>query len=107
MHMNIFILKKSLTDLKNPLTRSEYVTYADTVGAFICEMVQNNYEKRAIGISLDECRQTALDEFVSGGYYIINQTKDIRYATLDQNTEMSDGDEIILIKLKYVRGIIW
>ena len=105
--MNIFLLKKSLTDLKNPIVKCEYVTHADTVGAFICEMVQNNYEKRPVGIPLDECEKTALDEFCDGGYYIINQTKTIRYTTLGQKTELTEGDEIVLIKLKYVRGIIW
>lgn len=104
--MNIFILRKSITDLKYPIVRSEYVTNAETVGEFIREMVQKNYAVKPRG-ELDDCIQTALDEFCDGSYYIINNTKNIRYSAVEQAVEMSDGDEIILIKLKYVRGIIW
>ena len=104
--MDIFILRKSITDLKNPIVKSEYVTHAETVGGFIREMVEKNYAVKPAG-TLDDCIQTALDEFSDGSYYIINNTKNIRYSAAEQATEMSDGDEIILIKLKYVRGIIW
>ena len=105
--MDIFILRKSITDLKNPIVKTEYVTNAKTVGEFICEMVQKNYAARPVSMPLDECKRIALDEFGDGSYYIINRTKDIKYSDVDQITEMTDGDEIILIKLKYVRGLIW
>ncbi len=105
--MDIFILKKSISDIKNPITKCEYQTHAETVGEFICEMVQKNYAARPVDLSLDECKRTALDEFCDGGFYMINQTKNIKYSDVEQETEMSDGDEIVLIKLKYVRGIIW
>lgn len=105
--MDIFILRKSISDLKNPIIRHAYVTHARTVGEFICEMVQKNYAARPVNMSLDECERTALDEFGDGSYYMINQTKNIKYSDVGQETEMSDGDEIVLIKLKYVRGIIW
>lgn len=47
--MNIFILRKSITDLKNPIFKSEYVTHAETVGGFIREMVEKNYAVKPAG----------------------------------------------------------
>lgn len=107
--MKIYILKKSLSDLKNPIVKSEYVTDAYTVRDFICEMTEKNYLslERGIGMSLDECKRFACDEFEDGSYYIVNTTKDIKYAALDRALDATDGDELVLIKLKYLRGIIW
>lgn len=105
--MDIYVLKKSLSDLKNPIVKCEYDTAAQTIGGFICEMVEKNYRKSKPNMPLDECKQLALDEFSDGSYYIVNTTKDIKYSVLEQATEFADGDEVVLIKLKYVRGIIW
>lgn len=105
--MKICILKKSLSDLKNPIVKSEYDTDAKTVGGFICEMVGKNYRKKKPDMTLEDCKRLAMDEFSDGSYYIVNTTKDIKYSVLEQSTEFDDGDEIVLIRLKYVRGIIW
>ncbi|MDE7164828.1 MAG: hypothetical protein K2O04_05355 [Clostridiales bacterium] len=105
--MNIFILKKSLSDLKNPIVKCEYDTDAKTVGGFICEMVEKNYRKKKPNMTLEECKQLAMDEFSDGSYYIVNTTQDIKYSVLEQATEFCEGDEVVLIKLKYLRGIIW
>ena len=105
--MKIFILKKSLSDLKNPVVKCEYDTAAHTVDEFICEMVEKNYRKKMPNMGLDECMRLAMDEFSDGSYYIVNTTKDIKYSVLEQATEFGEGNEVVLIKLKYVRGIIW
>lgn len=105
--MNIFILKKSLSDLKNPIVKTEYQTDAVTVGEFICEMVERNYARKPIDMLLGECKSLAVSEFEDGSYYIVNQTKNIKYALTEQALELSDGDELVLIKLKYLRGVIW
>lgn len=105
--MKIFILKKSISDLKNPVIRSEYTTFAQTVGEFIGEMVQKNYAIKPVDMPLDECITLALDEFTDGSYYIINVSRDTKYTSVDAPLDVRDGDEIMLIKLKYVRGVIW
>lgn len=105
--MKIFILKKSLSDLKNPVAVTEYETRAATVREFVSEMVTKNYDKKRVKDSLEECIRVAQDEFTDGGYYIINKTQDVKYLSLDDNCNFADGDEVVLIKLKYVRGIVW
>ena len=105
--MRIYILKKSITDLKNPITRVEYETTSDTVSLFISEMAAKNYKLRPVKDSLESCIRVALDEFRDGGYYIVNQTKNHKYELLDEPTSFSENDEVVLIKLKYVRGMIW
>lgn len=105
--MKIFILKKSLSDLKNPIARSEYQTSAATVGEFICEMVEKNYAKRPVKDSLAACKALARDEFSDGSFYVVNKTKDVKYESLSDETAFAEGDEVVLIKLKYVRGLIW
>lgn len=104
--MKIYILRKSLSDLKNPIIKNEYETYSLTVKDFISEMVSKNYNNK-IKDSLNECINLALDEFVDGSYYIVNQTKNIKYTSIDEDLNIEEADEIVLIKLKYVRGIVW
>ena len=104
--MKIFILQKSITNLKNPIKKSEYNTEAKTIKEFIVEMVSNNYQNYKKGI-LSEHIDYALNEFMDGSYYIINQTRNIKYISLDDMMNISEGDEIMLIKLKYNRGFIW
>ena len=104
--MKIYILRKSLSDLKNPVIKIEYETNALTVNEFISEMVKKNYNK-SIKDSLDSCIDLALTEFVDGSYYIVNNTKGVKYLSLDDALNLSFDDEIVLIKLKYVRGFIW
>lgn len=43
--MKIYILRKSITDLKNPIIKNEYITKSVTVKDLITEMVIINYEK--------------------------------------------------------------
>lgn len=105
--MKIFILKKSIADLKKPVVRVEYETDATTIRDFICEMTTKNYGKKRVKDTLAECCTVAQEEFVDGGYYIINKTRDFKYLSLDDKCEFADGDEVVLIKLKYVRGIVW
>lgn len=107
IRMKIYILKKSISDLKSPIVKCEYETEAKTVGEFICEMVENNYRKRKVNTPLDECKKVALDEFGDGSYYIINSTRDEKYSVAEQATDFNENDEVVLIKLKYVRGVIW
>lgn len=105
--MKIYILKKSLSDLKNPIERIEYETEARTVEQFICEMVEKNYKRRPVKYTLSECKRLASDEFCDGGYYIVNQTKNHRYKDVAETVGFSAGNEVVLIKLKYVRGMLW
>lgn len=105
--MKIFILKKSISDLKNPIERVEYETEANTVEWFICEMVEKNYARRPVKDALAECKRLALDEFRDGGYYIVNQTKNHKYKDAAEPVGFAEGDEVVLIKLKYVRGMLW
>ncbi len=105
--MKIFILRKSLADLKNPVVRNAYETDAQTVQEFICEMAEKNYRKKPTRDSLEESKAWALSEFSDGSYYIVNRTRDCKYERPDEETAFCEGDEIVLIKLKYLRGIIW
>ena len=105
--MKIYIARKSISDLKHPVVRLEYRTDAATVEAFIREMVAKNYAGKPVPDSLADCQALAFSEFEDGGYYIVNVTKDIRYAALDETLCLSEGDELVLIKLKYGRGMIW
>ena len=73
---------------------------------FIKEMVIKNYNKN-IKDSIDLCINLAIDEFIDGSYYIVNKTKNIKYENILDELKIDEYDEIILIKLKYVRGIIW
>ena len=105
--MKIYILRKSLSDLKNPIIKNEYQTEAVKVRDFIEEMVRKNYKAIPIKDTLENCIQAALDDFYDGCCYIINVTQNIKYASLEDAMHFCDGDEIMLVKLKYVRGIIW
>lgn len=104
--MKIYILKKSLSDLKNPIIKTEYETNANTLEDFIIEMVTKNYNKK-IKEKLEECIELALTEFVDGSYYVVNRSKDIKYTSLQDKMNFSSEDEVVLIKLKFVRGIVW
>ena len=57
--------------------------------------------------NLEDCIQVALDDFTDGCFYIVNATQNIKYIALDEKLNLSNGDEIMLVKLKYVRGFIW
>lgn len=105
--MKIYILRKSLSNLKEPIERREYETTATTVREFIVEMVKRNYKRRPIDCALEECVQAAIDDFADGCVYIVNTTQNIRYSNLDESLRFCEDDEIMLAKLKYVRGIIW
>lgn len=105
--MNIFICRKSLSDLKNPVVRKEYFTSAATVEQLIREAVAKNYEKKPVKDSLADCQALAVSEFEDGGYYIVNATRNIRYSALSQNLQLCEGDELVFIKLKYLRGFVW
>lgn len=105
--MKIYILRKSLSDIKTPVVRKEYETQANTVYEFISEMVTRNYNVRPVKETLSDCVQTASDDFSDGCIYIVNATQNIKYADLNEQLKINDGDEIMIVKLKYVRGIIW
>ncbi len=70
-------------------------------------MVERNYNSRPIEDKLEDCIQVALDDFTDGCFYIVNATQNIKYIALDEKLNLSNGDEIMLVKLKYVRGFIW
>ena len=131
--MNIFILQKSITDLKAPVSRKPYETNAVTLGDFICEMVEKNatakpaavnrielfdalvsagadriaYDRKKRKFSVKEMCDFALQAFEDRIYIVKNVTKNVQYEAISQNMELSENDEIALIKLKYVRGVIW
>ena len=105
--MKIYILRKSLSSLKTPVKRKEYDTQALTVREFISEMVELNYNVRPIDCTLEECVRLARDDFSDGCCYIVNATQNIKYADLDEELNLCEEDEVMLVKLKYVRGIIW
>ena len=105
--MKIYVLRKSISNLKNPIDRIEYHTQAESAGEFISEMVEKNYKARPIDATLDECVRMALDDFADGCVYIVNATQNVRYGRLDERLNLCEGDEITLVKLKYGRGIIW
>ena len=105
--VKIFICRKSLSDLKNPIVKEEYTTVAATVEELIREMVAKNYEKRPVKESLAACQALAEEQFEDGGYYIVNATLNMRYGDLRQALQLTEGDELVLIRLKYIRGCIW
>ena len=131
--MNIYIMQKSITDIKKPVLKKEYETFAITVEDFISEMVIRNfkrkkesidyiaifdelislnserfaYEKKYItNFSLDDMIEFALTAFKDKIYLIKNVTKNIQYDNLTDDMNLSQNDEIVLIKLKYMRGAI-
>lgn len=103
--MKIFILKKSVGALRD-VGKTECETSASTVREFITERITANYDC-AVGMSLDECIENALFGFENSAFYIVNTTQDVRYRALDEALCLSGGDEIALIKLKYVRGVVF
>lgn len=131
--MNIFILQKSITDLKAPIMRKSYETHAVTLGDFICEMVERNatakpaavdrielfdalasigadriaYDGKKRKFSVKDMRDFALQAFEDRIYLVKNVTKNVQYESIAQDMVLSENDEIALIKLKYVRGVIW
>ncbi len=130
--MNIFILQKSIANLKSPTVRKPFDTHASTLGDFICEMVEKNsakktekkdrielfdalescrsdrfvYDRKTKKFSVDEMKEFALQAFADKIYIVKNVTKNINYESVSADTEFSENDEIALIKLKYVRGAI-
>ena len=131
--MEIFILqKKSMTDLKEPIRSNAYVTTAQTLGELIDEMVNKNtakdktapdylavfddltataetrfaYEKRKAKFSVADMQAFARQAFDDKIYIVKNVTSGVQYSTLDEPLELTSGDEIAIIKLKYVRGLI-
>lgn len=105
--MKIYILRKSISNLKNPIEKKQYDTQVKSVSEFIGEMTERNYKVRPIDATLEECIRMALDDFADGCFYIVNATQNVRYGRLDEMLNLCEGDEIMLVKLKYVRGIIW
>ena len=105
--MKIYICRKSISDLKNPIIKQDYETACVTVGDFIQEMVEKNYRQKPVKDTLSDCQALALSEFADGSYYIVNQTQNKKYQSVDEAMQLSENDEIVLIKLKYVRGMIW
>ena len=87
--------------------KEEYTTVAATVEELIREMVAKNYEKRPVKESLAACQALAEEQFEDGGYYIVNATLNMRYGDLRQALQLTEGDELVLIRLKYIRGCIW
>lgn len=104
--MKIYISRKSF-DIKAPIDRREYETAAVSVREFIAEMVEKNYRIKPVKDTLESCIVVAQTEFSDGAIYIVNTTADKRYNSLDEEMNLREGDEVMLIKLKYVRGIIW
>ena len=70
-------------------------------------MVEKIYARRPVKDALAECKRLALDEFRDGGYYIVNQTKNHKYKDAAEPVGFAEGDEVVLIKLKYVRDMLW
>lgn len=105
--MKIYILRKSISDIKTPIVKREYETEAITVRDFITEMVTRNYATRSIKETLENCIGDACYDFEDGCIYIVNTTQDVKYFSLGEDMKLRDGDELMIIKLKYVRGIIW
>lgn len=105
--MKIYILRKSLSNLKTPIVRNEYYTSARTIREFIEEMVKRNYDSHLIKDSLENCIQFAVDDFSDHFCYIINVTQNVKYKTIDDSLNLCEEDEIMFVKLKLVRGIIW
>ena len=74
---------------------------------FISEMVTRNYSLCPIKDTLAQCIETALYDFSDGCIYIVNSTQGIKYESLDDDMKLRESDKVMLVKLKYVRGIIW
>ena len=103
--MKINIIRKSLIDPAMPLSAEEYITDAVTVGDFIAEMTKKNH--KSVYGTIENCIEDALDAFAAGAFYILNRTHRRRYIRSDEKTDFKENDELVLIKLKYVRGIVW
>ena len=105
--MKIRLIQKSLSDPDRPVSHIECETSALTVRDFISESVSANYARKPARESLAECITLAEDNFVGSGFYIVNTTANHRYTALDEPLSASENDELAIIKLKYVRGMIW
>lgn len=104
--MKIYIVKKSAGDIKGLTAKCEYDTSAATVGEFITEMIEKNYAVKPIDDSVENCVRAAKDDFSDGGYYIVKVKTGEKYTSLDESLELEEGDELALIKLKMLRGIV-
>lgn len=106
-NMKIYLCRKSIFDLKKTITKEEYKTTTSTVKELLFEMVAKNYAAQPMNETLEDCLSLVADEFSDGGFYVVNKTKNIRYTTIEQNLLLSEEDELVFIKLKYIRGLVW
>ena len=128
----IFLLQKSITDLRSPLRKIPYETSAVTLRELLYEMVEKNergenvetdllalfdklnergngrfvYENKKAKFSLPQMQEFVCTAFEDNVFLVKNVTKQIQYESLSQNLEVSENDEIALVKLKYIRGMI-
>lgn len=131
--MRVFIVKKNIMNLKSSTLKKEYFTEASTVKEFLIEMIKMNYSdnrnedalselynefKNECGkitysrnkskeYNLDELIEVAINSFNDGMIVFKNITKDIVYKSIDQELNFNEDDEIVLVRMKMVRGIVW
>ena len=131
--MRVFIVKKNIMNLKSSTLKKEYFTEASTVKEFLIEMIKKNYsnnknedalselynefknecgkitysENKSKEYNLDELIEIAINSFNDGMIVFKNITKDIVYKSIDQELNFNRDDEIVLVRMKMVRGIVW
>ena len=131
--MRVFIVKKNIMNLKSSTLKKEYFTEASTVKEFLIEMIKKNYsnnknedalselynefknecgtitysENKSKEYNLDELIEVAINSFNDGMIVFKNITKDIVYKSIDQELNFNRDDEIVLVRMKMVRGIVW
>ena len=130
--MTIFILQKSITDLKAPVRRCAFHTEAETLQAFLGEMIEKNartkktnaeyirlfdefsenkaerfvYERKREKFSVPAMQEFAYTAFADKLFLVKNVTQNVLYEDLGQRLNLHEGDEIALIRLKFIRGPI-
>lgn len=128
----IFLLQKSITDIKSPVRKIPYETNAVTLRDLLYEMVEKNakgerevtdlialfdklterggerfvYENQKAKFSVPQMKEFVCTAFEDKVFLVKNVTKQILYESLCRNLDVSENDEIVLIKLKYMRGMI-
>ena len=120
----IFLLQKSITDLRSPLRKIPYETSAVTLRELLYEMVEKNergenvetdllelfdklnergngrfvYENKKAKFPLPQMQEFVCTAFEDNVFLVKNVTKQIQYESLSQNLEVSENDEIALVK---------
>ncbi len=130
--MEVYILQKSVSDPRSPVRRVPYRTQAVTLRDLLCEMVQKNagaetagpdplkrldewlrgggerltFGRERVKFSPEEMREFVCAAFEDKVFLVRNVTRGRQYEALSERLELGEHDELVFVKLKYLRGMI-